>query len=109
MLNLSSPTCTKVELWDLTVCIVVNGENRLKSCSELDLDLIMPNLSELYSYTTMYLNFMFLDLFLFWVIMKQHRNIHTHTHRDCDKYSIVCVLQKCNYKYCHAWKALGNL
>ena len=26
MLNISFLACTKVELWDLTVCIAVNGE-----------------------------------------------------------------------------------
>ena len=26
MLNINLPACTKVELWDLTVCIAVNGE-----------------------------------------------------------------------------------
>ena len=26
MLDISLPACMKVELWDLTVCIVVNGE-----------------------------------------------------------------------------------
>ena len=60
--------CTKVELWDLTVCIAVN---------DLDLDLTMPiiKLVQIFSYTTMYLNFMFLDKFLFELLCK-----HTHGH-----------------------------
>ena len=27
MLNISFLACTKVELWDLKICIAVNGEN----------------------------------------------------------------------------------
>ena len=38
MLNISLPAFTKVELWDLTVCIVV------KSSSDLDLGPTMPNI-----------------------------------------------------------------
>ena len=38
MLNISFLACAKVELWDLTVCIAVNGEKFLS----LDLDLTMP-------------------------------------------------------------------
>ena len=41
MLNISCQACTKVELWDLTICIAVNGE---KSHSDLDLGLTMPNI-----------------------------------------------------------------
>ena len=41
MLNISFLTCTKVELWDLTACIAVNGE---KIQSDLDLRLTMPNI-----------------------------------------------------------------
>ena len=37
---MSLPACTKVELWDLTVCIVVN----FASCSDLDLCPTMPNI-----------------------------------------------------------------
>ena len=71
MLNISFLACTKVELWDLIVCIAVNGP--------------ISNLSELFSYTTAYLNFMFLDLFLFAVSRKntdtqKHGKMETHTH-----------------------------
>ena len=44
MLNISLPACTNVELWDLTVCIVVNGEKISKSHSDLDLGPTMPNI-----------------------------------------------------------------
>ena len=44
MLNISFLVCTKVELWDLKVCIVVNGEKISKSCRDLDLGLTMPNI-----------------------------------------------------------------
>ena len=75
MLNISFLACTKVELWDLIVCIAVNGP--------------ISNLSELFSYTTTYLNFMFLDQFLFEVCAKTRilrntekwKHTQTHTHR----------------------------
>ena len=40
--NISFLACTKVEVWDLTVCIAVNGEKILKS--HLDLGLTKPNI-----------------------------------------------------------------
>ena len=43
MVNISFPACTKVGLWDLTVCIVVNGE-KIQSRSDLDLCPTMPNI-----------------------------------------------------------------
>ena len=49
----------------------------------------------LFSYTTMYLNFIFLDPFLFELSCKRHTHteIHTHTnaHKDSDEYSIVIL------------------
>ena len=47
-------TCAKAELYDLTVCTVVNGEKNSKSCRDLDLDRqsSMSKSSELFSYTT---------------------------------------------------------
>ena len=58
--------CTKVELWDLKVCIAVNGEKFQSRAMTLTLVRQCPvsNLSELFSFTTMSLNFMFLDRFL---------------------------------------------
>ena len=66
MLNISflhCVACTKVQLWDLTVCIAVNGEKFKSGAMTLTLVRECPisNLSELFSYTTMNLNFMFLD------------------------------------------------
>ena len=45
MLNISFLACTKVELWDLIVCIVINGE-KFQCCTMIDLDLgpAMPNI-----------------------------------------------------------------
>ena len=40
MLNISLPACTKVELWDLTVCIVVNGEK----CRSREVTLLGPTM-----------------------------------------------------------------
>ena len=67
IISFLSCTNTKVELWNLTVCIAVNGAKNSKSLCDLDLGPPMPNieLSELFSYTTTYLNFMFLDQFLY--------------------------------------------
>ena len=44
MLNISFLSCTNVELYDLTVCIVVNGEKLLNAYSDLDLDPTMLNI-----------------------------------------------------------------
>ena len=79
MLNISFLSCTKAELWDLTVCIVVNGE-KFQSCAvSLSLFLQCPisNLSEILSYTTVYSNFMFLDQLLFELSRK---NMETGKH-----------------------------
>ena len=83
MLNISFLACTKVELWDLKVCIAVNGENFQSRAVILTLVRPCPisNLSESFSFTTMYLNFMFADQFLFELSCKNpHGNTHTHTY-----------------------------
>ena len=52
-----------------------------KSLPDLDIGPTMPN--KLFSYTTMYLTFMFLNQFLFELLCKHthtHRHKHTHTH-----------------------------
>ena len=56
MLNISFLVCSKVELWDLTVCIAVNGEKwRKKSRHDLDLGPTMPN-TELVRFILIYYN-----------------------------------------------------
>ena len=77
----------------MTVCIAVNLEN-FDSCMTLTLAQQCPisNFSEIFSYTTMYVNFMFLDPFLLELSCKNmytHRNTHRHTHTDSDEYSTV--------------------
>ena len=52
MPNISFRTCTKVELWDLTVCIAVNGEKIQSHALTLVRKCPISNLSELFSYTT---------------------------------------------------------
>ena len=107
MPNISFLAFTKVELKDLIVCIVVNGEKIQSPTKTLTLIRQYPlsNLSEIFSYTTMYLNFMFLDRLLFELLCKTHTHTdahthththahahthtNTHTHRDSDEYSIV--------------------
>ena len=94
MLNISLPACTKVQLWDLTVCIVVNGEKIRSRSVTLTLVRQCPisNLSQIFSYATMYSNFMFLDQLRFELSCKNTetgKHTHTHTHTDSDRYSIV--------------------
>ena len=52
MLNISFLACTKVELWDLKVCIAVNGE-KFQSCS-MNLTLVrqcpISNLPEVFEF-----------------------------------------------------------
>ena len=50
MLNISFLACTKVELWDLIVCIVVNGEKFQSRAVTLTLVRRCPisNLSEIF-------------------------------------------------------------
>ena len=69
-----------------------------KSRRDLDIGLTMP-MSKLFSYTTMCLNFMLLDRFLYELPCKNtHGNTHTHTHtdahKDSDEYSIVEFYKK---------------
>ena len=92
MLNTSFLTCTKVDLWDLTVCIAVNGKTFRSHTLTLVRQCPISNLSESFSYTTIYLNFMFLDQCLLELSCKKtHGNTHTHTdaHKDSDECSIV--------------------
>ena len=49
----------------------------------------ISNSSELFSYTTMYSNLMFLELFLFSYRAKTHTHKHGHTHTDSNEYPIV--------------------
>ena len=85
MLNISFLACTKVKLWDLTVCIAVNGEKFQSHTVTLTFVRQCPisYLSKIFhNYTTMYSNFMFLDQLLFKLSCKTHThgNTHTHTH-----------------------------
>ena len=106
VLNLSFLVCTKVELWDLTVCIVVNGEKFRSGTVTLTLVRQCPisNLSEIFLYTTCS-DFIFLDQFFFKLSCKNtltqtrtHSNTNAHTHRDSDKYSIVVFSKKATIK-----------
>ena len=58
MLNVSFLASTKTELWDLTICIVVNGGS-LKAYSDLDLDPIMPNIELVQAFFIYYKVFKF--------------------------------------------------
>ena len=81
MLNISFPAFTKFELWDLIVCIAVNGEKLQSRAMTLTLVRQCPiwNLSKICSYTMMYSNFMFIDRLLFELSCK-NTETHTHTH-----------------------------
>ena len=54
----------------------------------------ISNLSKIFSYTTTYSNFMFLDRLLFELLCKntetrKHTHTHTHTHTQCDGYVVL--------------------
>ena len=94
MLNISFLACSKVELWDLTVCIAVNGEKFQSRAVTLTLVWQCPisNLPEILSYTTMYSNFMLLDRLLFELLCKNtetHTRTHTHTHTHSEEYATI--------------------
>ena len=57
MLNISFLDCTKCEIWDLTVCVAVNGEKCQSRAVALTLVQQCPisNLSEFFSYITIQL------------------------------------------------------
>ena len=86
MLNISFLHCTKVELKDLTVCIVVNGEP-FQAYSDLDLDLTKLNIEFVRAIFICYN--VFLDIFLL-SYAKTHTQKHIHVH--------VCNCKKvCEY------------
>ena len=64
MLNISFLACTKVELWDLIVCIAVNGE-KFQSRRDLDLGPAMANIA------------LVRDIFIYYDVLKFriHRSI----------------------------------
>ena len=85
MLNISFLACTKVELWDLIVCIMgPDGEKFQSHTMTLTLVRQCPisNLYEIFSYAMMYSNFMFIDQLLFELSCKNtetRKLTHTHT------------------------------
>ena len=86
MLNISFLACTQVELWDLIVCIAVNGEKFQSRVMTLTLVRQCPilNLSEIFSYTTIYSNVRFIDQLLFELSCKNketQKHVNTHTQR----------------------------
>ena len=77
MLNIIFLACAKVELWDLTVGIVVYQYQSDTMALALVRQCPVLNLPQLFSYTK---TFIFLDPFLFELSCKNtHRNTHTHT------------------------------
>ena len=80
VLNISFLVCTKVELWGLTVCIVVNGEKFRSGTVTLILVRQCPisNLSEIFLYTTCS-DFIFLDQFFLSYRAKTHSHKHERT------------------------------
>ena len=105
MLNKKNLACSKFELSDLIVCIVVNGKKISKSHSDLNLNLTMPIIELVRDIFITYNVFQFdvptSRLITFLVIMHtqtdkqtdRHTHTHTHgctyTHRDSGKYSLV--------------------
>ena len=79
MLNISFLACAKVELWDLKVCIVVNGE-KFQSCHDLDLGPTMPNINlVIFIYYNVF-KFHVPRSISFRVILQKHTHKGTHTH-----------------------------
>ena len=106
--DVSFLACTKVKLWDLIVCITVNG-NISKSRHDLDLGPAMPNIEldrDIFIYFDVFkvsfIDRLLLELSCKIIETQKHRNMetwkHTHTHTDSDEFSIV--LQKRNYNKC---------
>ena len=95
---------------NLIVCIAVTGEKFQSRAMTLTLVRQCPisNLSEIFSYTTMYLNFMFIDRLLFELSCKntetqKHRNTENgNTHTDSDEYSIVGFCKNATIKIMYA-------
>ena len=82
MLNISILACTKVELWDLIVCIAINGENFQSRAMTMTLVQRCP-ISKLSRDI-----FIYFDYFLsYYAKTQKHGSMETHT--DSDKYSIV--------------------
>ena len=85
MLNISFLAFTKVELWDLIICIAVNGEkfhNRAITLTLVSIDRLIFQLSHKNMET--------------W----KHRNTETHT--DADEYSIVLFCKNATIKICYS-------
>ena len=82
----------QAEIWALTVCIVVNGEKFQSHAVTLTLigQCPMLNSSELFSYTTICLNFKSIEP-LFFELSCTQTDRQTHRHTDGDEYSIVAV------------------
>ena len=96
-LNISFRACAKVELWDLIVCIAVKGEKFqshamtftfVRQCPILDL-------SEIFSYTTLYSNFMFIDQLHFELSCK---NMETQKHAQTLTSTLKLRFYKTQYK-----------
>ena len=76
---------------DLTICIVVNGEQFQSRAMTLTLieQYPMSNSSELFSYTTICSNFKLTDPLLLRYHVQRQRNTCTSRHIDGHEYSIV--------------------
>ena len=83
MLYIRFLACTKVELWDLTVCTEVNGEKNLMLRCDLDLGPAMPNIELLQDIFIYYNIFQFhvarLINYFFSCHAKTRKHKHTHT------------------------------
>ena len=99
MLNHNFLTCSKAKIYDLTVCIVVNGEKFQSHAMTLTLigQCPMSNLSELFSYTTICLSFKWIvPLFCIFLSYRVHRHTHTHRNTHTQKHRQTRVLYSCS-------------
>ena len=85
MLNHNFLKCAKAEIWDLTVCIVVNGEKFQSHAVTLTLIRQCPisNLSKLFPYTTVCSSFKWIESLLFELLCTQ---TDRQTRRQQDSY-----------------------
>ena len=93
MFNMSFLACTKVELWDLKVCIAANGE-KFQSHS-VTLTLVRQCPISNFSYTKNVFKFHVPRSIFFSYHGKIHMETHTHTdaRKDFDKYSNATIIR----------------
>ena len=115
MLNISFLAYTKVELWDLTVCIAINGE---KFHSDLDLGPTMPNIElvrDIFIYNNVFKFHVPKSISFLSYHAKTHAHKHMQTHTNTDAHTQRVILGNVSDFYnlkrtvnLHAFHSLRN-